>query len=331
MTKEIVKGWKNTDKDLKCRNFQFKVGESYHQDGDISLCNKGFHFHENRFDIFKFYDKKSFVVEVEASGEIVTGDDKSVCSDIKIIRILEDDEVKELCNLVSNIGLHNSGYKNSGYKNSGYMNSGHWNLGNSNSGHWNSGYMNSGNRNSGDWNSGNSNSGHWNSGYMNSGDKNSGDKNSGYMNSGHMNSGHWNSGYMNSGDKNSGYWNSGYMNSGNWNKSNYNTGCFNTKDITTILTFNKNCKKEKWDNAKKPNFIYFNSTLWITEQDMTKQEKKDHPEFYCLKGYLKTLTYKDAWKISWDNKADDDIELLEALPNFSWKVFTEISGIEKPK
>jgi len=292
MTKEIVKGWKNTDKDLKCRNFQFKVGKSYHQDGEISLCNNGFHFHENRFDIFKYYNKKdSIVVEVEASGEIVTGDDKSVCSDIKIIRILEDDEVKELCNLVSNTGLHNSGYMNSGYKNSGYMNSGNSNSGNSNSGHWNSGYMNSGNRNSGDWNSG------------------------------YMNSGHWNSGYMNSGNRNS----------GNWNKSNYNTGCFNTKDITTILTFNKNCKKEKWDNAKKPNFIYFNSTLWITEQDMTKQEKKDHPEFYCLKGYLKTLTYKDAWKISWDNKADDDIELLEALPNFSWKVFTEISGIEKPK
>ena len=256
-----VKGWKNTDKDLKCRNFQFKVGESYHQDGDIRLCNKGFHFHEDRFDIFKFYDKKSFVVEVEASGEIVTGDDKSVCSDIKIIRILEDDEVKKLCNLVSNTGLHNSGNRNSGNRNSGDMNSG----------------------------------------YMNSGDRNSGDSNS------------------------------GYMNSGNWNKSNYNTGYFNTKDITTILTFNKNCKKEKWDNVKKPNFIYFNSTLWITEQDMTKQEKKDHPEFYCLKGYLKTLTYKDAWKISWDNKADDDIELLEALPNFGWKVFTEISGIEKPK
>jgi len=301
-----VKGWKNTDKDLKCRNFQFKVGESYHQDGDIRLCNKGFHFHEDRFDIFKFYDKKSFVVEVEASGEIVTGDDKSVCSDIKIIRILEDDEVKKLCNLVSNTGLHNSGNRNSGNRNSGDMNSG---------------YMNSGDRNSGDSNSG----------YMNSGNRNSGDRNSGDMNSGDRNSGDRNSGDRNSGNRNSGDSNSGYMNSGNWNKSNYNTGYFNTKDITTILTFNKNCKKEKWDNVKKPNFIYFNSTLWITEQDMTKQEKKDHPEFYCLKGYLKTLTYKDAWKISWDNKADDDIELLEALPNFGWKVFTEISGIEKPK
>ena len=63
---------------------------------------------------------------------------------------------------------------------------------------------------------------------------------------------------------------------------------------------------------------------------MTDKEKKDHPEFYCLKGYLKTLSYKDAWKRAWDNKSDGDIEKLEALPNFKWKVFTEISGIEKP-
>ena len=97
---KTVKGWKNTNKDLECRGFQFKVGESYHQNGDIELCGNGFHFHEGRFDIFKYYTKNnSLVVEIEASGEVVTGDDKSVCSDIKVIKILTDDEVKELCNL----------------------------------------------------------------------------------------------------------------------------------------------------------------------------------------------------------------------------------------
>ena len=193
---KTIKGWKNLDKGLKCRDFKFKVGKKYHQDGEIELCNKGFHFHENRFDIFKYYKRESVVCEVEAFGEIITGDDKSVCSDIKIIRVLKDEEINELCNLKTNTGLHNSGDSNSGDSNSGNRNSG-----DNNSGYSNSGYSNSGNSNSGNWNSGDSNSGNWNSG-----DSNSGDSNSGHSNSGHSNSGDSNSGDSNSGDSNSGYW-----------------------------------------------------------------------------------------------------------------------------
>ena len=99
-----IKGWKNTNKDLKCRGFQFEVGKEYHQDGRIELCGNGFHFHENRFDIFKYYDRESKVVEIEAFGEVETGDNKSVCSDIKIIRVLDEEEIKELCNLKTNTG-----------------------------------------------------------------------------------------------------------------------------------------------------------------------------------------------------------------------------------
>ena len=294
---KIVKGWKNTNKEMVCRDFKFEVGKSYHQDGEISLCNNGFHFHENRFDIFKYYNKKySIVVEVEASGEVVTGNDKSVCSDIKIIKVLTDDDINMLCNLISNIGLHNSGNSNSGDSNSGYSNSGN---------------SNSGNRNSGDWNSGNSNSGYRNSGNSNSGNSNSGNSNSGYSNSGDWNSGDWNS--------------------GDWNKSDRNNGFFNTEKITTINIFNKPCDVDRWNKSEKPSFIYFGLTLWISESKMTDQEKKDHKYFYCTGGYLKTLEYKEAWKLSWDKKTNGEIELLEALPNFDWKVFTEISGIEKPK
>ena len=86
--KKVVKGWKNLGKDFKCREFLFEVGKSYHQDGKIELCGNGFHFHESSHDIYKYYSRdESIVVEVEASGEVITGDDKSVCSDIKIVRL----------------------------------------------------------------------------------------------------------------------------------------------------------------------------------------------------------------------------------------------------
>ena len=320
MSKKVT-GWKNAeliDGKILCRGFEFKAGKSYHQGGAISLCGNGFHFHENSLDIYKYYDRKESIVvlEIEASGTVKSGDDKSVCSDIKIIRVLPDDEVKKICNLTTNTGLHNSGYMNSGYRNSGDMNSGNMN----------SGYMNSGYRNSGDMNSGNMNSGYWNSGDRNSGNMNSGNMNSGYWNSGDRNSGNMNSGYRNSGDMNSGDMNSGY-----WNSCNFSTGFFNTKTPQTIMVFNKPCKGKRWENATKPNFLHFDLTEWINEADMSEQNKIDHPEFYCQKGYLRTYDYKEAFKRSWDNRRKGDQELLEKLPNFNWPIFTRISGIKKPK
>ena len=61
MEKKIkVKGWKNFDKDLKCRDFQFERGKTYSVKGDIELCKNGFHFHEKKEDLFNYY---SFVHE----------------------------------------------------------------------------------------------------------------------------------------------------------------------------------------------------------------------------------------------------------------------------
>ena len=64
---------------------------------------------------------------------------------------------------------------------------------------------------------------------------------------------------------------------------------------------------------------------------MGKKEKEEFPTYKTQGGYLRKLTYKEAWKEAWNNKKEDELELLEALPNFDWEIFTEISGIEKPK
>ena len=61
---------------------------------------------------------------------------------------------------------------------------------------------------------------------------------------------------------------------------------------------------------------------------MTDQEKLDNPKFYVTQGYLKTYSYKEAWKNAFDNKNEGDIELLKNLPNFDAEVFEEITGIK---
>jgi hypothetical protein len=166
-----MKGYKVFDADWKCRGFKYEIGKTYKHDGDIRLCEAGFHFCERLQDCFSYYafDPKNKVAEVESIGKIINGGDKSVTNEMKVIKSLTWEDVLKIANIGklntghSNSGESNSGYWNSGDRNSGYWNSGYWNSGDRNSGYWNSGDRNSGHRNSGGWNSANNEAGFFNS------------------------------------------------------------------------------------------------------------------------------------------------------------------------
>ncbi len=145
------------------------------------------------------------------------------------------------------------------------------------------------------------------------------------------NTGEENSGYRNSGDRNSGYGNSGYRNSGYGNSTNRETGIFNTTQ-GKIRCFNQETDLS-WDDIDHPEFNNFYLNKWIPEADMTDEEKKSDPEFYVRGGYLKTYTWEEAWANYWRDSDDEEKQKVLNLPNFSWDVFTEITGIdvEQPK
>ena len=71
----------------------------------------------------------------------------------------------------------------------------------------------------------------------------------------------------------------------------------------------------------------FTPNEWIIERDMTKKEKKEHPEYKTLEGYLKKIEYKKAWKKFWKTLTKEEKKTIMTLPNFDKKIFKEITGI----
>ena len=156
-----VKGYKAFEKDLTCRGFQYEIGKEFEYKGTIGLCESGFHFCKKIVDILSYYNlnnKDTRLCEIEATGEVIEGDDKCVTNKIRIIREISKQEMYE----IGNEGKENRELGNTGYRNTGDRNTGNRNTGDCNTGDCNTGYRNTGDRNTGDWNTGNSNTGDWN-------------------------------------------------------------------------------------------------------------------------------------------------------------------------
>ena len=152
------------------------------------------------------------------------------------------------------------------------------------------------------------------------------------INSGYRNSGYWNSGDRNSGDRNSGYWNSGDRNSGDFNSGDFNSGDFNSgyfnSDESNVRMFNKdtNLKREE---VYIPYWCCFDLAVWVSHDTATKEEKEKHKkEIETCGGFLKTLGYKEAWRLAWNRASKEEHEQLLKLPNWDNEVFKEITGID---
>lgn len=77
-----MKSYKGFDKNLKCRDFQYEIGKEYEMDGEIKVCNRGFHACESPFDVFDHYTMiDSRFCEVEQDGNISKEDrGTKICS-----------------------------------------------------------------------------------------------------------------------------------------------------------------------------------------------------------------------------------------------------------
>ena len=90
-----MKGYKGFDKNFRCRGFQFKVGETYKIDGEIKICERGFHFCDEPLAVFEYYEPaNSRFALVEATGDIVAdGKHKFCTNELVIIKEITLDEL----------------------------------------------------------------------------------------------------------------------------------------------------------------------------------------------------------------------------------------------
>jgi hypothetical protein len=140
VSEKIYKGYKATDKDIKCRDYQFVVGEWHEHQGEVELCKSGFHFCTEPSGPWCYYsDKGTRVWQIEATGVIESNepgaDRKFVAHRIRLVREIISD-----------------GHRNTGHRNTGHRNTGDCNTGDYNTGHRNTGDYNTGHRNTGDYN-----------------------------------------------------------------------------------------------------------------------------------------------------------------------------------
>jgi hypothetical protein len=256
---EIVTGYKITDKNMQCRGFQYELGKWYEHEGELKMCESGFHFCEHPSGVWTYYSEgRVFKCEAEIVIKSTTpgANRKHVA---RRIRLTEEIEVT---------GDGNTGDWNTGNRNTGDGNTGDWNTGNKNTGDWNTGDgntgdWNTGNKNTGDWNTGDGNTGNGNTGNKNTGDWNTGDGNTGYRNTGNKNTGDWNTGDGNTGYRNTGYKNTGYRNTGHGNCGNCHSGCLNHGEAPFYL-FDLPARREDTDMSlvrDLANLLAFDDTI----------------------------------------------------------------------
>lgn len=79
------------------------------------------------------------------------------------------------------------------------------------------------------------------------------------------------------------------------------------------------------------NRIPKNVVEWICSEDMTDEEKAEHPTHETTGGYLKVIDESECSQIWWDGLSEYYRDIIRSLPNFDATIFEQCTGIKVGK
>ena len=75
--------------------------------------------------------------------------------------------------------------------------------------------------------------------------------------------------------------------------------------------------------------MYFDLTTWVSYDTATDEEKEAHKiDIETCGGFIKAISYKEAFRIAWNKASKEEHKKLLKLPNWNNEIFMEISGID---
>ena len=95
-----IVAYKGFNNDFSCLDFQYEVGNEYKLDGEVVVCENGFHACEKPIDVFSYYELSSHTryAIVELWGDVVYAcDKKKLCA--SCIKIVKELSLKEMITL----------------------------------------------------------------------------------------------------------------------------------------------------------------------------------------------------------------------------------------
>ena len=98
--KNAITAYKGFKDDFSCLDFQYEVCMEYHINGDVEMCENGFHACEKPIDVFSYYELSSHTryAIVELWGNVVYAcDKKKLCA--SCIKIVKELSLKEMITL----------------------------------------------------------------------------------------------------------------------------------------------------------------------------------------------------------------------------------------
>ncbi len=183
--------------------------------------------------------------------------------------------------------------------------------------------------NTGDYSYGRGSTGDQSTGDFSTGDHSTGFRSTGQFSAAEYSTGNYSTGECSSGNCSTGYASTGDrstgdFSTGHWSTGKYSTGYFSVTEGQFSM-FDKPCTVQEV-NCEKPEWLFFDLTEWIDEDDMTNEEKAAHPLYEITGGYLKVYDYQQAARKSWVETTLEDKKATLNLPNYDDSIMQQIFG-----